>query len=187
MSRTPPTPSRLSRSRSADGADEDHQALQTRQTREILDALRRIVRDLRHPVAPDLVPPLGPARLFVLQQIAEHGPIGVSALARRTHTAPASVSVVVQHLVTADLVTRTPSSTDRRRLDLTLTAAGRKVVQATPPAAQHRLFVAIERLGPTKRATLARLLSEVLADAGSDPRAPLFFEDEAPRPRRSPR
>lgn len=160
-------------------------------TRRILDALRRIVRDLRRTgraaVAPTLPGgtkvALGPARLFVLQQLAEHGALGVSELASRTHTDPSSVSIVVKQLVAAGLVSRSTGPIDHRRAVLALTASGRAAIRKAPKAVQHQLLAAIDGLGSARRRTLARLLEAVVDTSQSDPNAPLFFEDDAKRKR----
>lgn len=147
-------------------------------TRRILDALRRIVRDLRRPDGSTRGgPALGPARLFVLQQLAEHGALGVGELAQRTHTDPSSVSIVVRELVSAGLVSRATDPDDHRRAVLALTTAGKAAIRKAPKAAQHQLVAAIEGLGASRRKSLARLLDALVEATHSDPRAPLFFED----------
>jgi len=156
----------------------------TDDTRRILDALRRIVRDLRRSGETRTTkrePGLGPARLFVLQQLAEHGALGVSELAQKTHTDPSSVSTVVRELVSAGLVSRTTDPSDHRRAVLGLTTAGKAAIRKAPKAAQHQLVAAIEGLGDSRRRTLARLLDTLVDATESDPRAPLFFEDRLTR------
>jgi DNA-binding MarR family transcriptional regulator len=138
-------------------------------TQRIFDALRRIVRDLRSGATRGL----GTARLFVLQQIAAHAPIGVVDLATLTHTTPATVSGVVHHLVTDGLAQVAPDPDDRRRRLLSPTPQGRAALRRVAPAPQRRLSAAIETLSATERRTLARLLDKV-AGPGA---APLFFED----------
>lgn len=139
-------------------------------TQRIFDALRRIVRDLRRTGQRRS---LGAARLFVLEQIAAHAPIGVVELASLTHTTAATVSGVVQHLVADGLVRVTPDPDDRRRRRLDPTAQGRAALRRAAPAPQRRLAGAIDGLTPTERKTLARLLDKVAAPGV----APLFFED----------
>lgn len=137
----------------------------------IFDALRRIVRDLRQ--STDRAGTLGPARLFIMQLIAEHGPLGVAALARLTHTRAPSVSVVARHLVDAELLVRQPHPDDGRRHVLALTRKGRSALNKVPAVAQHQLDGAIAALTTTQRRTLARLLLLITPHKP----APLFFED----------
>ena len=141
-------------------------------TRTIFDALRRIVRDLR--LSTDRGGALGPARLFIMQLIAEHGPLGVGALATRTHTSAPSVSVVVRHLVEAELLVRNPSPDDHRRHVLALTRKGRAALKKAPAVAQHQLDLNIAALSTTERRSLARLLLRVAPGKA----APLFFEEQ---------
>lgn len=160
-------------------------------TRRILDALRRIVRDLRRAptetaASNGVAATLGPARLFVLQLLAQHRTLSVSDLADLTHTDLSSVSVVARELVSAGLVNRSTDPADRRRTLLALSVSGRAAIRKTPKAVQHKLVAALEALPAPRRRTLAKLLDEVLDAAQSDPRAPLFFE-EAPKRTRSPR
>lgn len=183
MARRPPNPAPPAPPTPAAAAPADD-------TRRILDALRRIVRDLRR--APSeaasstgVAATLGPARLFVLQLLAEHRTLSVSDLAELTHTDPSSVSVVARELVAAGLVTRSVDPGDQRRALLTLSAAGRAAIRKAPKAVQHKLVAALEALSPARRRTLATLLAEVLDATQSDPRAPLFFED-APKRKRPP-
>lgn len=147
-------------------------------TRRVLDALRRIVRDLRQAGERGA---LGPARLYVMQQIGEHGPLSVGELAALTRTTPPSVSVVVQHLVVAGLLARAADPRDRRRQLLTLTRSGQGALRRAPVAAQHGLVAAIDALPAPSRKTLARLLERIAGESGSPSGAPLFFEDDRSR------
>lgn len=179
MARRPPDSASPAPSAPAPPADD---------TRRILDALRRIVRDLRRApteatAATGVAATLGPARLFVLQLLAEHRTLSVSDLAALAHTDPSSVSVVARELVAAGLVTRSVDPGDQRRTLLTLSATGRAAIRKAPKAIQHKLVAALEALPPARRRTLATLLVEVLDATQSDPRAPLFFEDTPKRKR----
>src|SRR5258708_7219015 len=76
-------------------------------------------------------------------------------------THQSSVSVVVGRLVERGLVARRPSKSDRRRLELSLTQKGRRLIARAPDAAQERLLGAIEELPPAWRAQLVRALCRV--------------------------
>jgi DNA-binding transcriptional ArsR family regulator len=127
MARRPPDSASPAPSAPAPPADD---------TRRILDALRRIVRDLRRApteatAATGVAATLGPARLFVLQLLAEHRTLSVSDLAALTHTDPSSVSVVARELVAAGLVTRSVDPGDQRR------TSSRSARPAAPPSARR--------------------------------------------------
>src|SRR5262249_31696851 len=71
---------------------------------------------------------LGGAQLFVLQRLAGAPALSLNELAARTLTHQSSVSTVVSKLVRRGLVARTRADADGRRVEITLTAAGREVL-----------------------------------------------------------
>ena len=101
-----------------------------------MEALRRIVQTLRES-ARQAEQDLGisGAQLFVLEKLADGAAMSLNELADRTHTHQSSVSTVVSRLVQRGLVARVRTSTDRRRLALTLTAEGERIAALAPNAA----------------------------------------------------
>lgn len=150
-------------------------------TQAILDALRRVVRELRVSArAAEARAGLSAAQLFVLSRLATEPRLSLRQLAERTSTDPSSVSVVVSRLAAAGLVTRKRSAQDERRVELAITPAGRARLRKAPAAAQGRLIAAVEALPPSRRRQLAGLLGEVVRGMGIGETAPkLFFEEEA--------
>jgi DNA-binding MarR family transcriptional regulator len=124
---------------------------------------------------------LSGAQLFVLQQLrAAGGALTPGELARRTLTHQSSVSVVVRRLVDKGFVSRARSASDARRIELTLTAAGRKTARRVPRLAQERLIEAVDGLPPAARAGLASGLAALVDRLGlRDAAAPMFFEEGA--------
>jgi DNA-binding MarR family transcriptional regulator len=156
-------------------------------TVQILDAIRRIVQALR--VASreaDRRFGMSAAQLFVVQRLAEGGAASLNDLAARTLTHQSSVSVVVQRLVDAGLVERSPSPRDGRRVVLELTAKGRALARRLPQAAQDRLIDAVETLSPAERRVLADLLARVAAECTPATTPAMFFEDAQVTRRRNP-
>jgi len=153
-------------------------------TRIVLDAIRGIVHALRESsrLAQGRVG-LSGAQLFVLQRLAEAPAQSVNELAARTHTHQSSVSVVVARLVDGGLVRRAPAATDRRRVELTLTAKGRRAATGSPDVAQARLVEAVAALAPARRRQLAALLAEVAHTLTGSQRAPAMFFEERGRAR----
>src|SRR4051812_25495008 len=124
--------------------------------REILDSIRRLVRALRESSsAAEKAVGLSGAQLFVLQKLGDGRPLSVNELAERTLTHQSSVSVVVRKLCDQGLVARKPSPRDGRRVELTLTARGRRLLERAPGAAQDRLIEALGRLPARLRGQLA--------------------------------
>ena len=146
----------------------------------VLDSLRLIVRDLRLSAREaERVAHITGAQLFVLQQLQDGGTLSLGELADRTMTDQSSVSVVVKKLVGAKLVARKPSPSDARRLELSLTPAGKKLLARCPEPTQVRLVAALKRLAPNEIEGLTSGLSALVREMGleSETPPPLFFEE----------
>src|SRR4051794_23904903 len=155
-----------------------HTIARAEDTRAVLDAVRRIVRTLHESsrAAEKQVGVTG-AQLFVLQKLAETPAASLNDLAALTHTHQSSVSTVVSRLVDRGLVLRSPAADDARRLELRLSADGRRLIARAPFAAQARLATAIEQLPAARRRTLARsllALTDAMDLAGRE--AVMFFD-----------
>ena len=149
-------------------------------SRDVLDSLRRIVQVLRESSRrAERQLGVSGAQLFVLEKLDEAPCQSLNELAARTHTHQSSVSTVVARLVARRLVARQRSARDARRLELVLTARGRRMAADTPGAAQNHLIRTIENLPPRARRQLASLLRLVVRgmDAREQP-ARMFFDDD---------
>ena len=152
------------------------------ETRVILDGVRRIVRTLHESSrAAEKSLGLTGAQLFVLQRLTDAPGLSLNALAAQTHTHQSSVSTVVSRLVDRGLVLRTPAPDDARRLELRVSAEGRRLVSRAPDAAQARLIHAIEQLPAARRRTLARSLADLTRTMDLDRRPPVMFFDTPDR------
>jgi len=150
--------------------------------RDILDAVRRIVRTLHESSrASEKALGLTGAQLFVLQKLADAPGLSLNTLATQTHTHQSSVSTVVSRLVERGLVLRSAAPDDARRLELRVSAEGRRLVSRAPDAAQARLIDAIERLPPSRRRVLAGALVELTSIMDLAGRAPVMFFDSPDR------
>lgn len=151
----------------------------TDETRSVLDSLRRLVQGLRVAArAAESEIGLSGAQLFVLQKLGEETMMSVNDLADRTCTHQSSVSVVVQRLVEKGLVRRVPSEEDRRRVELSLTPTGRKLLTRSPTAAQDQILAAMESMAAGNRKQLAQRLGELVERMGlSEEPATMLFED----------
>src|SRR3954468_22051918 len=148
-------------------------------SRRVLDALRRIVRELRQS-STNAERKLGisGAQLFVLQHLASSPVRSLNDLAARTLTHQSSVSVVVRRLTEHGLVRSRPSEADGRRMEIEITAAGRSILNRAPEPAQRRLFAALRKLPVQQRRVLAGALEELVREMGATSRKPtLFFEE----------
>jgi DNA-binding MarR family transcriptional regulator len=146
-------------------------------------SLRRIIRYLR--VADREIENssgLSSAQLFVLTTLADTPALSLAEIASRAFTDQSSVSTVVAKLVKNGLIVRKLSRTDRRRAELRLTPAGKRVLDDAPNTPQQRLIDGIRAMPPARRAELVRSLQGLVDALGADATAPkLLFDDEPKR------
>lgn len=145
-----------------------------------MDGLRRIVRALRQADAKSRggggIPS---AQLFVLRQLRHRAALSIGDLCRATLTSQSSVSEVVTRLETKGLLLRMRASDDTRKTVLSLTPAGRKVLEESPEPFQERLVSALHRLSREDQRALASGMSAWLSEAGIVyAPATMFFEPD---------
>jgi DNA-binding MarR family transcriptional regulator len=148
-----------------------------------MNAVRSIVRAQRiNTRAIELKMGISLAQLFVLQQLAERPADSLNDLAERTATHQSSVSVVVRRLVERSLVSRTPSLSDKRRIEISVTPTGRTLLEGAPTTVSMELIAALQRMGRGDRDTLAVLLERWMREANIDFTTPpmLGEEDDGP-------
>jgi DNA-binding MarR family transcriptional regulator len=156
-------------------------ARRTDSTRSVMDALRRVVRDLRLSARDaERSAGISGAQLFVLQSLVEEPASSLNELAERTLTDQSSVSVVVKRLADSKLVARKPSPIDARRIELSLTAAGKRLLARCPEPTQARLVRSLRRMSPTELSSLKVGLAGLLREMGIENAVPrMFFDEEA--------
>ena len=145
-----------------------------------MDGLRRIVRALRQADAKSRgAGGIPSAQLFVLRQLKNKPELSISDLCRATLTSQSSVSEVVARLEANSLLRRMKASDDSRRAALSLTAAGRKVLEQSPEPFQEKLVSALHKLSPANQQALASGMTAWLEEAGIlDAPPTMFFEGE---------
>jgi DNA-binding MarR family transcriptional regulator len=143
----------------------------------VLDAIRRIVRELREASrTAESVMGLTAAQLFVLHQLGEGGIASINTLAQRTFTHQSSVSAVVTRLEQLNFVQRKTDPLDRRSVSVSLTAAGKEILAKAPEPVQQRLVAVVLAMQQPQRAMLAKLLEEFsLRLTSEEPQ--MLFED----------
>jgi DNA-binding MarR family transcriptional regulator len=90
-------------------------------------AVLRIARELRREAAAETG--VSPGQLALLAAIKYSPGIGLGELAARERMSAPGMTRSIDRLEKAGLVTRTPSSDDRRRVGLTLTDEGQRVLR----------------------------------------------------------
>ena len=144
----------------------------------VLDAIRRLVRQLRvSDRTAQQRAGISAAQHFVLSQVGHSPQMSLGELAERTHPDQSSVSAIVTRLVEAGLVERVRAVDDARRLELTLTRAGRAALRKVRVVAQEQIVDAVERMPPAKRQQFAETFNDLLDAIGAAPGAPMLFED----------
>jgi DNA-binding MarR family transcriptional regulator len=124
------------------------------------------------------------AQLFLLQQLAEHGPQSVGELAARAQTQASTASIVVSRLVAHGLVNKSRAADDARRTSLSLTPAARRLVRAAPTPPTAQLLSAVERLSVREARALVLGLEAMRREMHLPEVEPaLLFEDTAARRR----
>jgi DNA-binding MarR family transcriptional regulator len=117
------------------------------------------------------------AQLFVLRQLAEHDGLSLGELAERTLTRQSTVSTVVARLADQGLVRRARATDDHRRLELSLTPAGLRVLNDAPEPPTGRLLSALDALTRPQLEALASGLGALVAALGLERRsATMLFE-----------
>jgi MarR family transcriptional regulator, organic hydroperoxide resistance regulator len=149
---------------------------------EAMNVLRQLVRALRAADS-ESEGTLGvtAAQLFVLRVIQSAGSLSVSELAQHMATAQSSVSEVVARLAKKRVITRRRSAVDRRRTEISLSDAGRGLLERVPETVQERLIAAFRRLSAERQREAAKLLRGWIDDAGlGDVGVMMFFEPTSP-------
>ena len=145
-------------------------------TQDVLAGIRRLDRGLRLAARHvEKETGLSGAQLFALQHLGDAEPLSFNELAARTFTDRSSVSVVVDRLTEAGLVTRTTDPTDRRRARIRITARGRRMLARAPIAPTDLLLNALAKLPPSVVSALGRSLARLNDELGFT-EADMLFE-----------
>jgi DNA-binding MarR family transcriptional regulator len=115
-------------------------------------AIARSARLLRQEAGTDLSPSLTAA----LATVDRHGPLTPSELAARERVQRPTITRVVCRLEEGGLVARAADPTDRRSALITVTRAGRALLEAGRTRKDAFLSERLEALPAADRATLAR-------------------------------
>jgi MarR family transcriptional regulator, lower aerobic nicotinate degradation pathway regulator len=139
-------------------------------TTAILDQLGRLLRQLTRLAggADDGVPMTAPQRI-ALVEIGHDGPLRLNDLAHRIGASLATASRAVDALEQLGLVARAPAPEDRRALSITLTPAGRALVDERHRRAAAAFEPAAGTLDAAERSELLALLERMTAALRDDP------------------
>jgi DNA-binding MarR family transcriptional regulator len=137
-----------------------------------LDAIRAVVGALsRSARSVERRTGVTTAQLFVLRQLADADALSLGEIAERTLTRQSTVSIVVARLVKRGLVRRVRAADDRRRLELSLTPAGRRLLTRAPEPTTGRLLAALDELTTEQLRSLSVGLDALVAALGIESQA----------------
>jgi DNA-binding MarR family transcriptional regulator len=143
----------------------------------ILRSLRRIIRsvELRSHKIAQHYNITGP-QLACLHTIIDHGPMTSATLSSHLVLSPSTIVGIVDRLQEKGWVTRHRSTTDRRRILLDVTEAGRSVVKNAPLPLQDTLLQSLEEVSELERVAITLALEKVvdMLEAGAIPAAPIL-------------
>ncbi len=88
----------------------------------------------------------------------ENGAIAPGEIAQLTGEKPNNVTHICNELAERDLITRSPDSADRRRVEVALTASGRRLLSKAQPLIWARWRQRFEGIGERELAALPHLL-----------------------------
>jgi DNA-binding MarR family transcriptional regulator len=127
-------------------------------------AVARLARQLRQTSESDL----SPTQLATIATLDRTGPVTLSELAALERVAPPSITRAVGRLVEAGLVTRHPDEQDRRITRVSLTAAGRALLEHNRSRRNAWLATRLRELSPDEVERLAAAAEVLEHLAGLD-------------------
>lgn len=150
--------------------------------RRILRATELYARELAHSAG------LTPAQLRVLQIVDEKGSATPKDLAKQMGVSQATITALVDKLVSREQVQRVQSQTDRRQTNVTITAAGHETLVNAPDALQQKFVREFENLDDWEQAMLVAALERVagMLDASALDAAPVLTTGELNMGRKRP-
>lgn len=133
-------------------------------TEQVIIALRRIVRaiDLHSRVLVNRYGLTGP-QLAVLKQLSRQGGLTMSALARAVHLSLATVAGILARLEKRNLVRRSRSEQDKRRVLVWLTRAGVDILSQAPPPLTEAFTAEFGKLADWEQTQILSSLQRIVS------------------------
>jgi DNA-binding MarR family transcriptional regulator len=100
-------------------------------------------------------------QLCAMHLISSHAPVTLACLAELLGTKAPATSAMVERLIRAGLVSRIRDQQDRRRVLLSLTRNGERMIGETDPATAARLQRALNNMSPAATQCLTEVLRQV--------------------------
>ncbi len=126
--------------------------------REVLEVVPLIMRAIRMEMRGHRTPDLSVPQFRTLAFVGRHPGTALGDVAGHVGLTPPSMSAMIDGLVARGLVIREISSADRRRVTLTLTAAGEALLVSARGAAEARLAERLAALPAAERMVVAQAM-----------------------------
>jgi DNA-binding MarR family transcriptional regulator len=107
-------------------------------------------------------------QIITLREIYEHGPVSFSELTEIVSLNNSTVTGIVDRLERQNLVQRTRTARDRRRIDLVITDAGIEFAKRIPPPIQRGLIQGLENMSAERVDTILWAIDTILELLQSD-------------------
>jgi DNA-binding MarR family transcriptional regulator len=136
---------------------------------ELLVALRQVIRaiDLYSKKLSKETGLTSP-QLLVLQAVAEHDDAMVKEVAEAINLSSATITSILDRLEKRALVTRTRSTTDKRKVGISLTEQGKEIIKDSPKPLQEHFIARFEAMKEWEQsqmlATMQRIVSMMDAE-----------------------
>jgi DNA-binding MarR family transcriptional regulator len=146
----------------------------------VVNSLRRITKAIHEfSKAVDREFGITGPQLWAMRTISETGSCSAGDLASRLCVHPSTITGVIQRLEDKRLIDRQKRADDRRAVVLTLTPAGKKLLERAPHPAQGQLVNALAQFPPEDVAKLRAMLDHIVgAMELGDSKARFFFSDD---------
>ena len=146
----------------------------------VVNALRRITKAIHEfSKAVDREFGITGPQLWAMRTISELGGCSAGDLASRLCVHPSTITGVIQRLEDKRLIDRQKREDDRRAVVLTLTPAGKKLLERAPHPAQGQLVGALSHFPPEDVSKLRTMLDDIVgAMELGDSKARFFFSDD---------
>lgn len=137
------------------------------QTEAVLQASRALVAIAASSIA-EVADVVTVPQFRVLVMVYTRGPMNLAAVAADLDVNPSNASRTCDKLINAGLLDRRVSTHDRRHITLTLTTAGRRLVDKVTARRRSAIQRVLRAMSPSQRDALAESLSD-FADAAGEP------------------
>jgi DNA-binding MarR family transcriptional regulator len=131
---------------------------------ELLIALRQVIRaiDLYSKKLSKETGLTGP-QLLVLQAVEEHDHAMVKEVAGTINLSSATITSILDRLERRELVTRTRSTTDKRKVGISLTAAGNEIIKDSPKPLQSHFIARFEAMEKWEQSQMLATMQKIVS------------------------